>query len=371
MSALHENWRILLKMFPADWEELGRRTGAVKRLRGFASLEALLRTLLLHVGCGWSLRETAVQAKLGGIADVCDVTLLTRLRQSETWLRQMCQSLWTENGLGLEAAVKGMPVRLIDATLVREPGPTGANWRIHYGFRLPSLECDGFELTRVKGKNTGERLGRFAFRRGELVLADAGYSHPRGMAAVVDDGAELCVRVNPLSLPLLDKRGRAFSLLEHLRQVTESGIAVEWPVAVRVGERGISGRLCAVRKSEEAIQRAQRRIDKKQQRRVNSGMPATREYANYVLVFTTVPRHKASTEDILECYRLRWQIELMFRRLKSIVQLGHLPKQDEQSIRAWLYAKLLVALLTHKLVRVGKTISPWGYYLPRQEAAHP
>ena len=128
MSALHENWRILLKMFPADWEELGRRTGAVKRLRGFASLEALLRTLLLHVGCGWSLRETAVQAKLGGIADVCDVTLLTRLRQSETWLRQMCQSLWTENGLGLEAAVKGMPVRLIDATLVREPGPTGANW---------------------------------------------------------------------------------------------------------------------------------------------------------------------------------------------------------------------------------------------------
>src|SRR5262252_3920764 len=116
MSALHENWRILLRMFPADWEELGRRTGAVKRLRGFPSLEALLRTLLLHVGCGWSLRETAVQAKLAGIADVSDVTLLNRLRQSEDWLRQLCQKLLGENGVNLEPGLKGRPVRLIDAT---------------------------------------------------------------------------------------------------------------------------------------------------------------------------------------------------------------------------------------------------------------
>ena len=78
---------------------MGRSTGAVTRLRGFESLNDLLRTLLLHVGCGWSLRETAVQAKLAGIADVSDVTLLNRLRQSEEWLRQFCQQLWRENGV--------------------------------------------------------------------------------------------------------------------------------------------------------------------------------------------------------------------------------------------------------------------------------
>ena len=55
MSALGENWQVLLSLFPSGWEELGRSTGAVSRLRGFDSLNDLLHTLLLHVGCGWSL----------------------------------------------------------------------------------------------------------------------------------------------------------------------------------------------------------------------------------------------------------------------------------------------------------------------------
>src|SRR5499427_6221206 len=145
MSALREDWQVLLGLFPAGWEELGRSTGAVARLRGFNSLNDLFRTLLLHVGCGWSLRETAVQAKLAGIADVSDVTLLNRLRQAEDWLRQLCQQLWKENGVNLEPALKGRPVRLVDATVVKEPGRTGSQWRIHYSIRLPSLECDHFD----------------------------------------------------------------------------------------------------------------------------------------------------------------------------------------------------------------------------------
>jgi hypothetical protein len=370
MSALHEDWQILLGLFPDGWEELGRRTGAVTRLRGFESLEALMRTLLLHVGCGWSLRETAVQAKLAGIADVSDVTLMTRLQQSEHWLREMCQRLWKDNGMELEPALKGLPVRLVDATMVREPGPTGGHWRIHYSVRLPSLECDYFELTPQRGNNTGEKLGRFPFQAGELVLADAGYSHPPGVAAVVRDQADVCVRLNPTSLPLLDERGRVFPLLARIRTLQGSGKMAEWQVSVRVGKQRIRGRVCAVRKSEEAIRRAQRRIDKRQQRRVSAGTPETREYANYVLVFTTLPKQKATTREVLECYRFRWQIELTFKRLKSIVRLGHIPKQDDQSIRAWLYGKLLVALLTQKLVRVGTTFSPWGYYLPAEQAPH-
>jgi hypothetical protein len=127
MSALREDWQVLLSLFPSDWEELGRSTGAVTRLRGFDSLNDLLRTLLLHVGCGWSLRETAVQAKLAGIADVSDVTLLNRLRQAEDWLRQLCQQLFREGGIKLESVLKDRPVRLVDATTVKEPGKTGGN----------------------------------------------------------------------------------------------------------------------------------------------------------------------------------------------------------------------------------------------------
>jgi hypothetical protein len=146
-----ENWQVLLGLFPPQWRELGKSTGAVRRLRGFASLDAVLRTLLLHVGCGWSLRETAVQARLAGIAAVSDVTLLNRLRDAEPWLQQMCQQLWKDSGVSLEPGFGSRAVRLLDATVVREPGKTGSEWRIHYSLRLPTLECDHFDLTSTRG----------------------------------------------------------------------------------------------------------------------------------------------------------------------------------------------------------------------------
>jgi hypothetical protein len=366
MSVVHEDWQVLLGLFPSNWEQLGRSTGAVTRLRGFDSLNDLLRTLLLHVGCGWSLRETAVQAKLAGIADVSDVTLLNRLRQAEDWLRQLCQQLWKDNEVDLEPALKGRPVRLVDATTVKEPGKTGGQWRIHYSLRLPALECDHFELTPARGKNTGERFGRFVFHVGEVVMADAGYSHPPGIAAVVRQGADVCVRLNPASLPLLDEQGRPFPLLKKIKTLKRAGEKAEWRVWVQSADQRIAGRLCGVRKSEDAVQKAQRKLTRKQQQGKSTVTKETREYACYILVFTTLASRQATTRQVLECYRLRWQIELTFKRLKSIVQLGHIPKQDDQSSRAWLYGKLFVALLSQKLARVGTAISPWGYYLPEE-----
>jgi hypothetical protein len=362
MATVNEDWVVLAGLLPPDWKTLARTTGAVRRLRGFESLDAVLRTVLMHVGHGWSLRETVVQAKLAGIAEVSDVALMDRLRLAEPWLQAMCEQLWKANGVRLEPALLQRPVRLVDATTVKEPGKTGSQWRIHYSLRLPGLECDHFELTPARGQNTGERLGRFVFQPGELILADAGYSHPAGVAAVVASKAELCVRLNPLSLPLQSAHRQQFGLSAKLRAL-KVGEVGDWPVEVAYGARVIAGRVCAVRKSEQAIARAQRRIDMKQIRRVSSGTEESREYACYVMVFTTLTAAEASGVEILECYRQRWQIELTFKRLKSIIQLGHVPKQVDASSRAWLYAKLLVALLAERLARVGSTISPWGYYL--------
>ena len=143
----------------------------------------------------------------------------------------------------------------------------------------------------------------------------------------------------------------------------QAGQGAEWPVWIQSDQVRIAGRVCAIRKSQEAIKQAQRRLKEKQQAG-KSGGPATRQYAQYVLVFTTLPSAAASTEQILEAYRLRWQVELTFKRLKSIAQMGHVPKHDDQSSRAWLYGKLFLALLSQKLARVGSAISPWGYLLP-------
>src|SRR5712692_5603271 len=103
----------------------GVMSGASERLLVFSSTSDLLRTLLLHVGKGYSLRETAVRAKAAGIAEVSDVALMKRLQKAEAWLRGLCVALLEESGWEMPAETRGFNVRALDGTLVKEPGRWG------------------------------------------------------------------------------------------------------------------------------------------------------------------------------------------------------------------------------------------------------
>jgi hypothetical protein len=364
-NAADENWRVLRSLFPRGWDRLAFSQGAVERLRGFPNTESLLRTLLLHVGRGYSLRETAVQAELAGLAEVSDVTILNRLRQAGGWLHRMCQELLHEMGMTLPMPPSGRNVRLLDGTLIQEPGRTGSSWRIHYSLQIPSVRCDHFEVTSTKGAGTGETLRRFPAAPGDLVLADRGFCKPDGIAGLYRQGADLIVRVNTGSLSLRTPEQKRFPLLERLRRLEQPGEIGEWQVHLPDAEGSpIVGRLCAVRKSQEAIGKAHRRIHRKAQQGGPQTKPETLAFACYVVVFTTLTATDFPAAQVLEWYRLRWQVELVFKRLKQLAGLGHLPKSQDDSSRAWLYGKLFVALLTQKLIYTGRAISPWGYDLP-------
>ncbi len=361
-NAAVEDWQVLASLFPVGWQEQAKTTGAMERQRGITSPEALLRLYLLHVGRGYSLRETAVRAKQSGVASISDVGLLKRLRRSEDWLRWLCRQLFLENGLQtpVDASDRHRRVRIVDGTIVREPGKTGSQWRIVYSMQLPDLQCDYFDLTATIGKGSGESPARVPVEKGDPILGDAGYSATANVRWVVDHGGDVLVRINPQTFVAGDRQGNRFDLLSHLSQLGSAGVVRDWPVTLD-GE-SIAGRLCALRKTEEQIEKAQRRIERRASKKQTQTKPETWEYAKYVAVFTTDV--SAPPETVLDWYRVRWQIELAFKRLKSLAQLGHLPKYDDQSSRAWLYGKLFLALLAQKMVRTGRDISPWGYLFP-------
>jgi hypothetical protein len=360
--AVDEDWALLSSFLPCNWQELAADTGALKGLRKDKSVENLLRTLLIHLGCGHSLRETVVRAKQANLADLSDVALLKRLKKSKDWLHAMCVKLFQEHGIAVSVA-SGFQVRAFDATTVKEPGKTGSLWRIHYSVCLPSLSCDFFKLTETEGQGTGESFTHFPIREGDFILADRGYSTANGIHHVVSTGGYVTVRVNTGSLPLQTPQGKPFDLLAAVTRLKRAGNAKSWPVAVAKDSTTVTGRVCALRKTEEAIKIAHEKIRKEAARKGKQVQPQTLEFARYVILFTNFPDQSFTASEILEWYRIRWQVELVFKRFKSLAQLGHLPKYDDDSAKAWLYGKLLVALLVEKLVYHATAISPWGYDL--------
>ena len=360
--AVDEDWSLLSSFLPYNWQELAADTGALKGLRKDKSVENLLRTLLIHLGCGHSLRETVVRAKQANLADLSDVALLKRLKKSKEWLYAMCVKLFQEHGIAVSVA-NGFQIRAFDATTVKEPGKTGSLWRIHYSVCLPSLRCDFFKLTETEGQGTGESFTHFPIREGDFILADRGYSTAVGIHHVVSTGGYVTVRVNTGSLPLQTPRGEPFDLLAAVTGVKRAGNTRSWSVAVAKDSTTVTGRVCVLRKTEEAIKIAHDKIRKDAARKGKKVQPQTLEFAQYVILFTNFPEQSFTASAILEWYRIRWQVELVFKRFKSLAQLGHLPKYDDESAKAWLYGKLLVALLVEKLVYHATAISPWGYYL--------
>jgi hypothetical protein len=355
-NAADEDWQVMTSLFPSGWQQQAKQTGAIERQRGITAPDVLLRLFLLHVARGYSLRETSVRAKESGLATISDVGLLKRLRRSEGWLHWLCSQLVTENGIQMPSDGRRL-VRIVDGTIVKEPGKTGSQWRIIYSIRLPDLRCDYFDLTATTGAGTGESLARVPLAKNDLILGDAGYCSLSGIQWVVRKSADVVVRINPQNFPAEYPNGRRFDLLSHLEKLNTADGPHQWRVKL---PGGIEGRVCAIRKSEEAIRQAHRRIERRASKKQTETKAETWEYAKYVAVFTT--DLSAATETILDWYRVRWQIELTFKRLKSLAKLGHLPKYDAQSSRAWLYAKLFVALVTQKLIRTGREISPWGYF---------
>jgi Transposase DDE domain len=353
-----DDWQVLSTFLPIGWQTKARESGALRRCRKFENAEILLRTLLIHLADGCSLRETAVRAKYGHIASVSDVALLKRLKASGEWFRWMTVGVmkgWIEQQ---PAVIFGeeLRIRVIDGSTIQEPGSTGSTWRIHYSIGLPSLQCDEVYVT---SPEIGESFQQFRVHPGDVFLGDRNFGRRADIQHVVQGGGEVLVRINLTNLPLVNKKGVSFPLLRHLRTLTGTKLG-DWEVWVPSKNTLLAGRVCALKKSKEAAEKARRKVLQENSRKGAAVKPETIEAAGYTFVFTTLDRTFSPTK-VLEMYRGRWQIEIVFKRLKSIIGLGHLRKTDLEGAKAWIHGKLLVAFLIEALIVAGERFFPWGY----------
>lgn len=355
---------MLLSRLPAslDLAVSAYECRALRRRRGIPDAETLLRLALSYGGCGLSLRGTAAWAETASVASLSDVAVLNRLRGSAPWLAMIMGAILSARVVGPASA--GFRLRLVDATTVAAPGSAGVDWRLHVAYDAGAQQTVAVELSDSRG---AESLSRFAWERGDLVLGDRGYAKADDLAGVVGAGADFVVRTGWNALKLRTRDGGPFDLFATLDRLPEHGSAeAEIGIALdRAGTKLLPVRLVMLRKNETDAEASRRKARRKSRRQGKTVQANTLAAAGYVLLLTSLDATHAAAANILALYRLRWQIELVFKRLKSLLDLDALPAKDPDLARSWIFAKLIVALLLEDIARDVLDSPPWAEPIPR------
>jgi hypothetical protein len=352
-----EGWQTIEAHLPADFEALAKEKRVLEVQYGEAKITSardLLRLILLHAGADLPLRQTVTLAAEGKIPKVSHVTLHKKMRLSAPFLRALVGRL-TGDAADQASPERwaGYEVFAVDGSSFCGPGADGTDARAHLQLRLSDLEIVGVA---IEDRSVGESFKRFEWKAGQLALGDRGYANPPGIASVVEQHADVLVRVNRSALPMSTRGGERIDLMRWLRAL--KGYAPrEQQVVVysREHQREIPGRLIAVRLPAAEAEKARVRVRREFGNKTSA---LDLEAAQYVVLFTTVPASRMSADMCLALYRLRWQVELAFKRWKSLCHFDRLPNYRDDTILSWLYAKLLLALLMHRMASGASALFP-------------
>ena len=199
------------------------------------------------------------------------------------------------------------------------------------------------ELTDTKGAGN---LKRGAVTPGGIRIADRNYARAAGLRHIVGGGGDFIVRTDWASLALRASDGVEFDLFGTMNGISGDDPGdVELIIRDRKGGPDVPARLIILRKPEEAAGREHKRVRRRASNAGRKMDPRTLAAADYTLIVTSLPRAEYGAARIAAFYRLRWQIGIAFKRLKSILHIDRLPARDPGLARSWIAAHLILALL--------------------------
>ena len=352
-SPPEDGWPAIAARLPADLDldALARETGAIQRRRGdgISDGETLLRLCLARGPGGKSLQETAGWAHQIGLAELTGQSLNERLHRSVAFLSAVTQRLLAAR-TGAPVLWAGRCLHLIDGSTVSRPGSKGTDWRIHAVY---DLGRGGFRHLEVTDGHGAESLLRGAPAIGEVAIADRGYARARDLRACLEafgpQARDFIVRVGWSALVLRDAKGAPFNLIETLAKLPAQTRAHEWAVQVAGGSAPqaapLALRLIALPLPADKVEANRLKLKRKASRDQQRLDPRSLIAAGFMVLVTSLP-DDIPAREICAVYRLRWQIELAFKRLKSLIHIDRLPTRTEPGSLSWLYPHLIAALLT-------------------------
>ena len=341
----------LLRVMPEGYEEACYTTRAIVRKREIKDPNDLMMLVLFHLLTGCSLIEISEISKLAKLGDISDVAFMKRFSRCNEWFKWILTAIQKDNNGCTNYAVpeklQKYRILAVDASDVAEKGASGRIFRLHFALDIVKMHAALYKITENK---VGEHLRNYDIQPGDLVIADRIYSTISGIEFCIERGCQYLARMKANSFKPYDAAGNQLDLLGFMKGKT-IGELKAYAKKERGPEAGklIPVRICFERNPDDAVESTRKSMKRKESKKQFSISSGTYLFNEYLVVVTSLD-DSITAKEILELYRYRWQVELYFKRLKSILGYGELPKKSEDSIYAWLNGKLMIALLIEALI---------------------
>ena len=270
---------------------------------------------------------------------------MKRFIKSQEWIKWMINSIKPNEIINYKKPEELEPYNVIavDASDILEKSAVQKEWHLHYGVNLFTLTCNQFKITDQK---TGETLKNFKINSNDLIIGDRAYATETGIEYCLNNGGDFILRIRNKAFKFFDINGEEINLSDWFRTIGDdvSEITIYFENSKKIL---VPLRLCAVKKTAEEIQIEEKRLKRSDSKKQRTTSEDTKFTHKYMFVITSLPE-TISAEKILEFYRLRWQVELVFKRYKSILGMGNMPTKTPEASETWLNGKMLIALLIEK-----------------------
>src|SRR5271157_912754 len=339
----------LLRRLPTDLDldSLARQTKAIERKRVLETGANLLRLSLARGPGGLSLSQTAAWATTLGFAEMSDPGVKYRLDKGVEFLEAVMSQQLAAKSPGASVRWAGRILRACDGTCIRQRGSKSTDWRVHAVY---DLGRGGFSHLELTDKHGAEAIDRGAPIPGEIRIGDRYFARAASLHRFRQQSAnqaDFIVRVGWNALSLRRPDGSDFDLISHLGTLPADRVPHEVMVQARLGplDPVLPLRLIIQRKTPEASEATRKKLQAEASRKQKTLDPRSLVAAEYIILATSLPSEGYPAEDVLAVYRLRWLIELAFKRLKSLLHIDAIPTRTERASRSWLYSHLILALL--------------------------
>jgi len=364
-----------IQELPSNFHEMAYKFKAFSRARSIRSPLQLLEVVMLYCGMDFSLRSCAGQiAQMQGY--ISDTSVKDRLEACVPWVKAMLADIF-----GFESIVNSGLLRLIaiDGSTIQEPGAKQTTYRLHIAIDLVTLTFHQVELTTDK---EGEHLNHYKLGEGDVVLLDRGYNQPKTLVPFIDRGGDVILRYNPHCMNLFthDEEMEKINWQEKLDQLSEKPAAI--PVYLCYDGKRIEGYVHAIPLPEEKAKEARRKAKQKAKNKGRTASKRVLYISGWVLVFTSLPLEVIDTETASDIYQVRWQIELVIKRMKSLLNINKLRAFKKSKLaEVYIYGKLLYTAVVTKranhqfsTARTGmvknRVITPWRIWHLITESLH-